>query len=212
MHTTSDTSPETARFREEPGAGAGADATTAEQLLHRYTRASVAYLDAQAARHRADATMYAQLALAHRADPYLLPEDRGLLAATAEQRAENALEAAAGVQTRADELRRELPAVAAPPTPPMAIAVISIQRDRIQQHVRLLMGGEHVAMRTWTRVDAATWRSIDEDFAVHEDRIGIELAEFIDGIDLPSRVADMLPRQCSPDAARRAREEVCNAR
>lgn len=86
-------------------------------------------------------------------------------------------------------------ATTARPMPdPMATVSITIQRDTIIMTARLLMGGTRTVMRTWQRKGHAAWSSRDPDFIAAEERIGIELAEFIDAIDLPSKVADMLPR------------------
>lgn len=83
------------------------------------------------------------------------------------------------------------------PEEPIALVVVAITRNRITVQAALHMGGHHQVQRRWERVDNhgnSAWRTRDPEFIAHEDRIGIELAEFADAIDLPSRVADLLPR------------------
>ena len=81
-----------------------------------------------------------------------------------------------------------------PPELPMAVVVMVITKDRITQHAHLHLGGLHIATREHVRTGAHCWKSRDPEFHTHEDRIGIELAEFVDALDFPGRVADMLPR------------------
>ena len=81
-----------------------------------------------------------------------------------------------------------------PPELPMAVVVMVITKDHITQHAHLHMGGFHPATRNFLRTGPSSWRSKDPEFIEHEQRIGIELAEFVDGLDFPSRIADMLPR------------------
>lgn len=77
---------------------------------------------------------------------------------------------------------------------PMAVVVMVITKDEITQHAHLHMGGFHPSTRNFVRTGPNSWRSKDPEFITHEQRIGIELAEFADALDFPSRVADMLPR------------------
>ena len=83
-----------------------------------------------------------------------------------------------------------------PPDLPMAVVVMVITKDRITQHahLHLHLGGLHAATRNFVRTGANSWHSRDPEFIAHDERIGIELAEFTDALDFPSRVADMLPR------------------
>lgn len=81
-----------------------------------------------------------------------------------------------------------------PPELPMAVIVMVITKDHITQHAHLHLGGFHPSTRNFVRTGPNSWRSKDPEFITHEQRIGIELAEFADGLDFPSRVADMLPR------------------
>lgn len=81
-----------------------------------------------------------------------------------------------------------------PPELPMAVVVMVITRDRITQHAHLHLGGFHPSTRNFVRTGPNSWRSTDPYFTDHEQRIGIELAEFVDALDFPSRVADTLPR------------------
>lgn len=93
---------------------------------------------------------------------------------------------------------------------PMAVVVITIRRDRIEQVAQLLMGGIHSASRVWERAGRGSWQSRDPDFEMHEERLGLELAEYMEALDLPMRVADTLPRpaQNPGEGFARALEEV----
>lgn len=97
-----------------------------------------------------------------------------------------------------------------PPAEPMAVIVITVRRNSIEQHARLVMGGTHSANRSWFRLREGSegWACRDAEFMAAEDRIGLELAEYMEGLALPNRVASMLPRPASPDAAAKAAEEV----
>ena len=77
-----------------------------------------------------------------------------------------------------------------------AIAVVAtvITPNGITTTVQLRMGGVQAVQRTWMRAGRGSFQTHDPEFVTHEDRIGIELAEFADAIDLPVRVANMLPR------------------
>lgn len=81
------------------------------------------------------------------------------------------------------------------PPPVAAVVVLVITADRIVQRAELQMGACSSATRTWVRAGAGGWRSRDPDFmATAEEALGYELAEYMDGLELPERVADMLPR------------------
>ncbi|HHW4679398.1 MAG TPA: hypothetical protein ACQGQH_08175 [Xylella sp.] len=96
---------------------------------------------------------------------------------------------------------------------PMAVIVITVQRDRIQQTARLLMGTTYSGTQNFQRRGEATWSRPSADWMAQEDHISLELAEYMDGLELPTRVADMLP--CMPsagsDSAARAAQEVDHA-
>ena len=80
-----------------------------------------------------------------------------------------------------------------PPELPMAVIVMVITKDTITQHAHLHLGGFHPTTRNFVRTEPNSWRSKDPEFIEHEQRIGIELAEFADGLSFPDRVANMLP-------------------
>jgi len=214
MHPNTDSTPATAQPQAGPGTGTAAQAITPPEdakVLHGYTVASIAYLDATAAHYRADAEMYRALAKAHLADPYLPQSDRLVLASTAERRADVAEQQALAKQQRADLLRAENPAVcAAAAGTYLAVIVLTVQRDKIQQTARLVLGSPRSVSRTWDRVGASSWKSRDPEWANHEDRVGVELTEYMDALELPTRVAAMLPQPPSPasSAAARAAQEV----
>lgn len=77
-----------------------------------------------------------------------------------------------------------------------ATVVIHIHRNRIHIKADLHMGREFKARRTFVREEGRRgWVSRDGDFSQKQQRIGTELAEFLDSLELPTEVADMLPRQ-----------------
>lgn len=210
MDTNTDT-PATAHPPVDPGTGAGADAITRRpdtERVHAFTQASVHWLELQAAARRADAAMYQALARAHEADPFLADPSRGVLIDSARERADACEEAARALDARAAVLRQDLPPPAPLQEPPLAVVVLTVERDRIVQTARLVMGGTHTCKRTWTRQGTCSWRTTDPEWLAGENRIGLELAEFMDDVDLPTRVADMLPRPANPDAAAKAAEAV----
>ena len=92
---------------------------------------------------------------------------------------------------------------------PMAVVVMVITRDRITQHAHLHLGGLHSAHRNFVRGERGFWNSRDPEFILAEDRIGVELAEFVDRLDFPGRVAEMLPRL--PGSASTAAREIAAA-
>lgn len=79
--------------------------------------------------------------------------------------------------------------------PPHATVTIEVRRDQIHMRAALSMGSSVTATRDWHRDTGGAWRSKDPDFAARELTTGVELAEFVDAIDLPMRIADMLPRK-----------------
>jgi hypothetical protein len=88
-----------------------------------------------------------------------------------------------------------------------------ISRDRILVMGSLRMGSTQQVLRTWERASGnSSWKTRDPEFIAHEHRIGLELAEFLDAIDLPGRVANMLPRlpATNSTAAADAAREVAN--
>lgn len=214
MYHAIDQTPATAHSQEGPGTGTSPQASTrsneAEQAMVRYTGASLDYLEAVAARHRAEEAMYRALAHAHRVDPHLTSADRLLLADSTDHRAEDAAQQALVAQGRADALRKEFPYLA---TEASAVVVITIRRDRIDQTARLAMGATVSASRAWSRTGASSWRTVDPDWSTHEERIGLELVELMDELPMADRVAAMLPRPPAPgsNAARNAAVEVARA-
>lgn len=94
---------------------------------------------------------------------------------------------------------------------PMATITMLVFPDRIFLSGSLEFGrSTRRVMRHWDRITPGTWRTNDPEFIAAEGRIGLELAEFLDGIDLPHKVADMLPRPPAPGstAAADAAQEV----
>lgn len=92
---------------------------------------------------------------------------------------------------------------------PMATVSLIVTRERVRLMGTLVMGGAQTVLRTWDRQANGMWKCRDPEFIAHEERIGIELAEFLDGMAFPFQVAAMLPRlPVIRDAAARAAEEV----
>lgn len=214
MYTSTNESPATALTPTVPGTGTGAQATTrpptqAERM--EFAQAMVAYLDAQAAYHRAGETMNLLAATAYELDPHTLAADRMGMAEMARDHAKKHALAATEMDRRANLLRPDPAPAATTADEPCAVVVVTVQRDRIQCTARLMMGGTRTVNRTWNRVGASAWKSRDPEFIDSEDRIGIELAEFVDSIDLPDRVAAMLPRRPSADVVAQAAKEVARA-
>jgi hypothetical protein len=211
MYANTNEKPATAHIHEASGTGASPQASTQpatdEQAHQHYTAALLAYHERAAARHRADEAMHLALAHAYRLDPQLTAAERLLLANGCEERARDAAEQASSLEARAQAIKLRSPGLG---VDPMAIVVLTIRRDRIEQTARLLMGSTATASRSWSRSGLASWRSTDDDWSAFEERIGVELVEFMDELPLPNRVASMLPRPSSPasDAARRAAAEV----
>jgi hypothetical protein len=88
---------------------------------------------------------------------------------------------------------------------PHARVTFDISHHTIVASVALYMGNTISASRTWCREGNASWRSHENDFAQRSPNLGAELAEFVDCIDLPTRVADMLPtRRHGTDTAAHA--------
>lgn len=74
------------------------------------------------------------------------------------------------------------------------VVMVQIRRDRFAITATLDMGGLHTVCRTWTENARGVWHTRDAEFISAEDRIGLELAEWLDGLNLPFKVAQMLPR------------------
>ncbi|MFD0726988.1 hypothetical protein [Lysobacter brunescens] len=88
---------------------------------------------------------------------------------------------------------------------PHARVTFEIGHNTITASVALNMGSTVSASRTWCRSGNVSWNSTERDFAQRSPNLGAELAEFVDGIDLPMRVADMLPvRRHGTDTAAQA--------
>lgn len=91
-----------------------------------------------------------------------------------------------------------------PPAPPASFAMIvtMIEQDKISHQVRLFVGGDaQSADMTWTRVGPASWETKDAGWFEAEDRIGTELAEYLDEMPFPDAAAAALPRPGQPIVA-----------
>jgi hypothetical protein len=105
-------------------------------------------------------------------------------------------------------------AVGAKPRECSAVIMLHISRDRIAIVATLDMGGLQSVTRTFTRDPNGGWRTQQPNFIVAEERIGVELAEYLDALNLPTRVAAMLPRPATAagcTAMAKAAQEVRRA-
>jgi hypothetical protein len=95
-----------------------------------------------------------------------------------------------------------------------AIVVLRITHDTITMTGTLNMG-QHIAERQcWERTGRGSFKQASgpEEFVDQENTIGLELAEFMDGISLPVAVANMLPgKRPSADAVAEAAKAVADA-
>ncbi|MGH8076727.1 MAG: hypothetical protein ACREPE_05310 [Lysobacter sp.] len=168
---------------------------------YEYTIANLSYFDALARRHRADASVYRALADAHRQDPFLVATERTRLAELADRRAWSSMEEALAVEQRAQRIRAEHLIGPTAMSSPMAVIVVTVLRDRIEQTARLVLDGTRRVSRSWQRMGHSSWKSCDPDWNAHEDWIGIELADYMDRLTLPASVAAALPMAESHDHA-----------
>lgn len=92
-----------------------------------------------------------------------------------------------------------------------AVVVLRITHDTITLAGSLNMG-QHIAERQcWTRTGRGSFKQASgpEEFVDRENTIGLELAEFLDGISLPIGVANMLPaKRPSTEAVAEAAKAV----
>ncbi len=200
MQPTTDTRPATAAPSDTTDTGAGAKATTANAapLTAEYYAARLRYLQAQLTRARAQEAEHGALVAMYRAANHASDGDRHMLATLSERDQHNARECGKRTEQHIDALLRDHPE-ALQAVEPHAVVTITIRRDEITTRATLHMGHQFHAQQIERRQDRLFWRSPDADWVDHEDTLGIELVEFLDGIDLPRRVADMLPR--APTAA-----------
>lgn len=211
MQTKTGETPSTIGTAQASGTGPAAEAST--YLYHpddlaEYQAAEIAVMEADLERARACAASCRAHMRRVLANPYLDKSKRGSFAGNYQSGLETWTQEAAQIQERLDPLR---PQPQAETSEPMAIIVISVQRNHIQQTAKLQMGGTSMVTRHWDRAGAHSFQSADRnDWAEYEERIGVELAEYMDGLGLPMKVADMLPRSPSPDrnAAAQAAQEV----
>jgi len=84
--------------------------------------------------------------------------------------------------------------------------MIKIDHNRITVIGTLTMGRHpQTVLQVWERRrgPGKGWVRVigPEDFVDREDALGLELAEFLDGLPFPYAVANMLPRPATPAAA-----------
>ena len=214
MQNATDRSATGTPHAQDPGTGPGAEANTAATLagLAAFSAATATYLDAEAALREAQARVHVALAESYQADPHLSAGARLPLVDAALHCALTAEDEAASFRRRARKIRREAmlelapTAAAAEASEACAVVVVTIKRDQIRQVATLHMGGAHSVGRTWEPTSGGGWRSRDPEWIEGEERIGLELAEFMDAMPFPGRVAKMLPRRPGPGAAEAMRQ------
>lgn len=83
--------------------------------------------------------------------------------------------------------------------------VIDISSDTITETVIMQMGMHHDSLsKRWMRVSANSFKARDCDFAMLEARFGVEAVDYMACLDLPIRLANMLPRRkASPESVAR---------
>ena len=218
MQPTTDTRPATAAPSETTDTGAGAKAITGNTapLTAEYYAARLRYLQAQLQRARAQEAEHGALVAMYRAAQHASDGDRHMLATLAERDQHNARECARRTEQHIGALLRDHPEALRAFEPhavePHAVVTITIRRDEITTHATLHMGFQFHGQQTERRQDRLFWRSTDADWVEHEYTLGIELVEFLDGIDLPRRVADMLPRAPTPAGLAAAAEAAAALR
>ena len=213
MQSTTDTRPATAapHATTDTGAGAKAITATAAPLTAEYYAARLRYLQAQLLRARAQEAEHGALVAMYRAANHASDGDRHMLATLAERDQKAASDNAKRIERHISELLRDHPE-AMLGVEPHAVVTITIRRDEITTRATLHMGHQFNAQQTARRQERVFWRTPDADWVEHEDTLGIELVEFLDGIDLPRRVADMLPRAPTPAGLAAAAEAAAALR
>lgn len=84
--------------------------------------------------------------------------------------------------------------------------IIDVYPDEITEIVNVVMGDHYDTVgRYWSRVSENGFKTRDPEWTTHEERVGVEVADFMTGLDLPTRIANMLPRKRgNPNAAAEA--------
>lgn len=187
--------PTTAAPHTATDTGAGGEAITpaAVRPAPSYHAARLRYLQAQLLRARAEENEHGALAAVSLAAGDTSDGDRHMLAALAQRDADTARKLADRIERdMADLVRLHPDAVLG--IEPHAVVTITIRRDEITTRAMLCMGQLYHASHTESRSGRMFWRSTDADWIVHEEKLGTELVEFLESIDLPTGVANMLPR------------------
>lgn len=202
MQPRTDLRPDTAAPEREIDTG------TAEKAITRRVRpdapgyypARLRYLRVQLQRVRAEEREHEALAAMYRAAGHANDGDRHMLATLADRDTGNARQLAERIERDIETLTTEHPE-ALLGTDPHAVVTITIERDRIVTVAALHMGRIVHATQTERRNDRLFWRCHDPEWNECRARLGDEFVEFLESIDLPRRVADMLPRPATPAGA-----------
>lgn len=125
---------------------------------------------------------------------------------------------AAAAQAAPTEAAGDVPAAVAVQTPPEPFAEVRVRitHNAVVFTAILGMGGQHVEIRRWNRYRGHGKGWLAErggDFVNAQDRISLELAEYVDRLDFPYAVANMLPgKRSAADcaAAAEAAKAVAN--
>ena len=93
------------------------------------------------------------------------------------------------------------------------IVSLTVTHNRIAIAGALCMGAPAVELQAWERRAGSRlgWVQVSgpRDFVDAEDRIGLELAEYLDGLEFPFKLANMLPgKRASQQAVAEAAKAV----
>lgn len=84
---------------------------------------------------------------------------------------------------------------------PSVNIVLNVAADQVVVCAVSNQCGTVIARRTYNRVGQHSFKTMDPDFHAHEDNIGFEVAEYMDALELPVAIANMLPRNICPPPA-----------
>lgn len=213
MQPSTDPRPDTATPERAGDTGTAAQAITRREPppAPGYYTARLRYLQAQLLRARAEEQEHKALSAMYHAAQHACDGDRHMLATLADRNASNARTLGDRIERDIEALAREHPE-ALLGIDPHAVVTMVIRRDEITTRVMLCMGTAAHAHQTERRQQNMFWRCVDPEWIDHRDRLGTELVEFLESIDLPSRVADMLPRPATAAGAAHVAEAAAAMR
>lgn len=207
---------DTATLAQQSGTGPGAETSTAQSPRDRaqYHLQSAEYFESAAALAKARANSHRKFAALNALEPGITDEVREartadclVAVAQAEQSAMEFIRCAEDARTLAISLCPET----VPPKYRESRAVVRIEigTDRICERVEYQLGPHHsLAIRNWTPT-GGFWQTKDNDWTAHEDHLPVEIIDYMAGLDLPNRIAAMLPK--IPVGVSKAAQEAAKA-